>query len=126
MSEQTPPRYPLYDPEATYADDEPLYAERFSSDGGVLRVRAYAPQIADMVATFEKRHLDAGHTLISRAEWPAARAAEEKRGALHAVLNEQIAAGADADTITKAVSAAEAAFKPREYPNFDPTATPED
>ncbi len=120
------PRYPVFDADRRYAATDPLYAERFCACGGIFRMRAYAPMIRESVKTFEDRHDGPNCSPISRAEWPAARQTAEKRSALQTVLNEQIANGASADQITKAVSKAEAAFKPRELPNFDPTANPED
>lgn len=50
--------YPDYDPKKSdkYDRDDPLYAERFCSCGGILRVRARAEQIISIVETWEARH----------------------------------------------------------------------
>ncbi len=122
------PRYPLYKADQEYDPNEPLYFEAFCACGGLLRVRARAFQMPGMIETFEGRH-PAGHgphREITRAEYPKAREAEEKRTALQQALSEAIADGADTDEITKRVAKAESRFKPRALPHFDPTATPED
>lgn len=74
--------YPTYDPARrqggrpdSYTPDDLVYAERFCSCGGILRIRGRVVQVAEWVDGFDYKHRD--HRPASKAECIAAR--EEKR-----------------------------------------------
>lgn len=54
--------YPTYEAHTKYEDNDKLYAERFCTCGGVLRIRAEYIDIITYVKTFEDAHVGPGHS----------------------------------------------------------------